>query len=132
LCRTEYFDAIGQVIARISCGLGDVVQEQKIWRIAALRAMGRLLTPILGIDMAAPVAAASIATFGFSPKGSVELDDTIEQLTLNAVVSGSDGSLMALRKLISEQLKSAAESGAVKLSTAPVMVTISAGPPSNH
>jgi hypothetical protein len=94
--------------------------------------MGRLLTPILGIDMAASVAAASIATFGFQRTHLPAFDDSLEQSTVRAVTSRSESDLTALRTLVSDPLTRVAENGAAKMFTAPLMVTISAEPPSNH
>ena len=94
--------------------------------------MGRLLSPTLEIDIAASVAAASIGLLGCSRTHSPPSDESLEELTAKSVMSGKQSSLIGLRKLISEYLESATESGAANMSTAPVMLTISAEPPSNH
>lgn len=132
LFLSEYFDALGYAILGISGGLGLFVQDSKLRRVAALRTMGRILTPVLGIDMASSTTAASIAAAGFPRKDMAPFDKMLGESTVIAVMSGTVNDLEELRDLVHEHLRSAVENGAAKILTAPLLVTISAAPPSNH
>ena len=132
LANAAYFDAMGQAIARIARSTGQIIHESRLWRVAALRAMGRLLTPVLGIDMAAPVSAAAIAAAALTPARPLVFDDTVDRLAAAAVAGVSDHALLELRALVGERLVTLAERGAANMTAAPTMVTISAPPPSNH
>jgi hypothetical protein len=132
LCQVEYFLGLARAIAQISWGLAYVVQEPTLWRVAALRAMGHLLMPIMGIDTAASLTAASMAPFRLSRACWPAIDDTLENLTVETISNRSEATLIAARLFVRELLTSAAESGAATEMTAPLITMILAEPPSNH
>lgn len=131
LCHMDYYATLGQLMARICRSLGEALEEPRLWRVAALRAMGRQLSPTLGIDMAASVAAAAIATFGFSKADSPAAEEAFEALIRAAVMNASEPSLVAARQIIAHHLDHAAQSGANTLLTVPPPVSFAAQPAAN-
>ena len=58
LFNPSYFVALGRVVCTVSFCLASLIKEPQVWRVSALRATARVLSPVFGTD-AAPLAAAN-------------------------------------------------------------------------
>lgn len=131
LLHRGYFDALGEAVSRISRALGELIEEPQLWRVSSLVGVARLLTPNLGIDMAAAAAATAVAA-SLSEQRTTVFEETLGILATIAVNSGYDRDLDEVRSLVSRGLAGSVEGGASTLLSAPHLTTISAEPPSNH
>ena len=131
LLNIGYFDALGEAVLRISRALGELIQEPQLWRVASLLGVARVLTPNLGVDMAAAAAAAAVAS-SLSDQRPQIFEETLGLHAATAVASQNDADLNTARNLVRRGLTGIVEGGASKLLSAPRVTTIWAGPPSNH
>ena len=131
LLHPGYFDALGEVVSRMSQALSELIQERKLWRVASLIGVARLLTPNLGVDMAAAAAAAAVAPT-LSQQRPAMFEESVGLHAAAAVSSGTDEDLNEARALVLRGFAGIAECGAPNLMCAPHGITIWTEPPSNH
>ncbi len=103
LVNPAYFIALGRVVGTVSYCLASLIMEPQAWRVTALRATARLLSPVLGPDAAPQTAADVVGSFG-STLGSALLESPLGQHVARALASCDPADLTALRQLATQEL----------------------------
>ena len=131
MLQPRYFDALGEAVSRVTRALGDLIEEPQLWRVASLVGVARMLSPNLGMDMAAATAASAVAA-SVSDERVPVFEETLSIHATIAVNSRGVRELDAIRRLVMRGLAGSMENGASNRLSAPCVTRISAAPPSNR
>lgn len=103
LCSPSYFAAFGRVVGTVSFCLAALIIEPHAWRVAALRATARMLSPVFGPDAAPVIAADAVGSFK-TTLDSGPLESSLGQHVACALASCNLAHLTALRHLAVQEL----------------------------
>jgi hypothetical protein len=106
--------AVGQIACAVCHGLATLIQEPNSWRIAALVSTARVLSPYIGLDAAAHIAAAAARDYCAALNAGTQSAEVVHigNAAASAVESNDEERALHVMKLILRRLSSA---GAVPL-----------------
>jgi len=101
--------AVGQIACAVSHALATLIQEPNSWRIAALVSTARVLSPYIGLDLAAHIAAAAARDYCAALNAGTQSAEVVNigHAAVFAVESNDEERALHVMKLILRRLFSA-------------------------
>jgi hypothetical protein len=119
-------ETIAHMACVVSCSLAELILEPRVWRIAALLSVARLLRPSMGLIEAALASGAYVRRFQLQASSVSSVDPQIAQTISAAVTNDALAAMTDISVLIAERLNYPSSAG--RFSTVAMLTKLQALP----